>query len=206
MRVLDVFLHPKKTTRHYLEHPDLSVALILVLLPTLVFAALAALLGFRLSMQAAVRAGLGVVFWVVSGAVLYLVIYLLKGKSVQGKFMGLLNAIALTRAFSAVLILLMAFFGFVMAPGLFSEFRKLQDASPTVQDVLQAVEKTPLQTGFLAMGFEAFLLLAMAALVLESLYIWYAAIAAAGPGSALKNLAVFLLVMAITSIAAAFLR
>ena len=205
MNPLSVFLAPGKTVRDTLEHPNLAVSVVLVLLPNLVLLGLAAVLGFRISPQAPLNAAKSILFWIASSVALYLLLYLLKGKSVQGKFTGLLGCVALTRLFSAAILVLLALFAFVLTPTLFTGFKQLQNTSFGLQDIIQVAERVPVQSDVLSLGFAFFVLALSAIFLLETLYVWYAVIAAAGPGGALKNVLILALALVVSGILAGFL-
>ncbi len=205
MNPLSVFLRPGKTVRDTLEHPNLAVSVGLVLLPNLVLLGLAAVLGFRISPQAPLNAAKSILFWIASSVALYLLLYLLKGKSVQGKFTGLLSSLALTRLFSAAILVLLALLAFALTPGVFAEFRQLQNTSFGLPDIVQAAERVPMQSDVLSLGFAFFVLVLGAVFLLECIYVWYAAIAAAGPGGVLKNVLILGLALVLSGILAGFL-
>ncbi len=198
MNPLNVFFHPGKTAKHFLVHPALGISVFLTLLPTLVFAFATVALGLRIPASTATDAGKGIVYWVASAAVLYLLLYALKGKASEGKFTGLLSALALTRLLTAAAVLGMFVFALVLAPGAFPEFRKLQSmAAPSMQDLRQVMDRVPIHTDFVSLGLALALVLFMALMVLLSAYIWFEVIAAAKESSTLKNLLVLALALAI---------
>ncbi len=203
MNALNAFFHPGKTAKHYLAHPSAGLVILLAFLPILALNGLKLATGLRLPETAAVDAGKGLFLWLASAVVLYVLLYLLKGKPVQGKFLGVLNALALTRMFSAAIIACMFLFGFVLAPAAFGAYRKVQDSTaPSLESLVQAVGDLPVHTDPVSVGLSFFLLLFMAVLVLLSFYVWYATIAGAGPGGTLKNLVILaagLLVSALIS-------
>lgn len=205
MNPLSVFLAPGKTVRDTLEHPNLAVSVVLVLLPNLVLLGLAAVLGFRISPQVPFNAAKGLVFWIATSLALYLLLYLLKGKSVQGKLTGLLGCMALTRLFSAAILVLLALFAFVLTPTLFAGFKQLQNTSFGLQDIIQVAKQAPVQSNALSLGFSFFILVLGVVFLLESIYVWYAAIAAAGPSGVLKNALILGLALVISGILAGFL-
>ncbi|MBS3063406.1 MAG: hypothetical protein J4203_06045 [Candidatus Diapherotrites archaeon] len=199
MNPLNAFFHPGKTAKDCLAHPNLVVSLALVVLPTLVLVGLAALLRAPISTKPVVDAAKDVVFWIVSTAFLYVLLYLLKGKAVQGKFVGLLSALSLTRLFNAVLVVLSFLVAFLLLPGLFAELKGVQQAS-SLQDLQAIAQRVPLSSDFFSLGL-GFLFLGIGLLLaLESLFVWYAVIAATGPGGTLKNLVVLALVLAVVGL------
>ncbi len=110
-------LKPKESIQSCLDRPDMRIALVLTLIPTIV-----STIGygfFGLSFQWS-QTGLAlvssVVVWLLFSLAAYLVLYLFKGKQVQGKFTGIASALSLLWLVNLLLVLV----GMVFVPLVFS--------------------------------------------------------------------------------------
>ncbi len=89
-------LHPLKAVQSGIDRPDIPLAFFLVLLPSIVSAAIMVWWGFSVNWMII---GFGVLKsianWVLLGIVLYVISYLVAGKAVSGKFSGILSSASL---------------------------------------------------------------------------------------------------------------
>lgn len=126
-------LNPKKAVQSAVDRPDMIKGLVLVLIPAFLAAAGIVVMGFSIGISgflwSVVRSVLN---WLLLSVILYVVLIVVKGRFISGKFKSIASALSL------VWIVLSIFFivGFVLMPlvvpqGVFNELRALQNGELT---------------------------------------------------------------------------
>ena len=128
----------KEAVKSQVEKSNVPLAILFFLSPTLLWIAFLALFGFRINGQGlAVSTALGAVSWVISSAVIYLVLVIVKGKAAKGKFVGVLSAFSCVYIVSAIAGLLVFGLLFLSMPGLFEKISSLQNSFFTIIRMVQ---------------------------------------------------------------------
>lgn len=132
---LNVFA-AKSSIASCMDRPDLRLAFILTLIPAILSAIGQWYIGFpfRIS-ETAVALARSVIMWLLLSAVAYIVLYLVRGKDLQGKIMGIASSLSLLWILSSILTLIgFGFFFFVFSPEIVNEAKLLATGQSTVDE------------------------------------------------------------------------
>lgn len=191
-------IKPKESVQSCIDRPDMRLALVLTLLPPLVSTIGTALFGFPIiPATTALSFVRSIANWLLISIAAYVILYLFKGKTLQGKFSGVASAISLLWIVSLLLTLI----GFVFVPLAFSgeilQQGKMLATGQIGADDFVAAAQTELEKGGQPFGFEVglvFMLLG-ALLTLFSFYLVYLLVRDLYASRVLSNLVVTLLIL-----------
>jgi hypothetical protein len=99
-------LHPSKAIQSAFEKPNIAIALVLVLLPSIVFLAGLALYGIDIAPFAAYEIVIGFVTFFVLALVVFALGLIFDGKRASGRFLGTFCALSLMQIVSLAFVLL----------------------------------------------------------------------------------------------------
>lgn len=135
-------LKPRESIQSCLDRPDMRMALVLTLLPTIITAIGYWMFGFPVEL---VQFGLSflrsMVVWILLSIAIYLVLYLAKGKQLQGKFASIASAASLLWIINLLLAIIgLAFVPLVFSPEILQEAKKLATGQIEPEDFVFAAE------------------------------------------------------------------
>ncbi|MFH0955201.1 MAG: hypothetical protein V1777_03790 [Candidatus Micrarchaeota archaeon] len=193
-------LTPKKSVQSCVDRPNLQAAFVLVLLPAFAAAAGTLLLGFSVNLTGFfLSLARSVINWLFLCLVIYLVLYLVKGRFISGKFKSIGSALSLV--WIVLILLFVASFlllpVFVSAP-VMEQGRLLQNGEITQEQFAVAVNSIVEQNPD-ALNENVGLVLAVVALLLAlwMVYLVYLLVADLYQAGLFKNAIVTLFILAI---------
>ncbi len=168
-------LKPKDSIQSCLDRPDMRIALVLTLIPTIVSTIGYFFFAFPFQWsQMGLSLVSSVVVWLLFSLVAYVVLHLFKGKQVQGKFTGIASALSLLWLINLLLVIIGIFFvPFVFSPPILEQANLLATGQIEPEQFLVStdaiLEQNPnavsLQFGIIAMAIGVLLFLFSAYLV-----------------------------------------
>lgn len=127
MNPLNVFFSPRKEIQEAIENPNMVMAIILVLLPSLVGFMALVNYGFPQNQTTFVLSLLSeIAFWILTALVLAIVVFLVKKESLKQKFSGILAALSLLKVVGLILTLLIISAPLALPPNLTQSFIQLE--------------------------------------------------------------------------------
>ena len=186
----------KSVVERAYKKPNLILAVIFALLPPLFSLLLFVIYNFPIDYviqgYALLRA---IVVLIASGAILYVLLYILKGKAVQGKFSGVLTALSFMYLIRVILLIVCVAVVFVMAPAFFPTLSEISRMELTAEQFLDYMESIPVQGGLIALAGTAFVIIASIGGILAIIYLLYQVIARSAPSGKLINIIVLLILL-----------
>lgn len=198
MKLFAAFTRPSEAVREAMEKPNLGLAIALILLPGIIGIITILALGMPADFMAVGMRILGdVLAWVLAAAVIYLLAFVFRGVAVKGKFTAILTALSLIgimRTLAAVVAIILLLF---LAPQSPSIMGSPAAANLSASELTTKVVETAPDYGMvglivLAMG----LLLGTLFPIIMIYYIFYRAISESAQAGLLKNLLVWLILVA----------
>jgi len=196
MNPLKLFFAPRHTVRDAYENPNLPLAFALVLLPVIFSAGVALFFGISFELIAlAFDALRDIIIWVAGGIILYILLYVLKGKEIKGKITGVLSAFSLLYVIQLVMLAALIAGLMLAAPGLMPKIAELQKTAAQMDadgiiNGLSSVETAPEGTLFMAIGIT---LAALGVLLLFAVYFFYSLAAEGGKSGRARNILVMVI-------------
>jgi len=199
MRLFSVFTRPSAVVKEAMEKPNLGIAAALILLPGIIGIVAVLALGMPADFMAVGMKILGdVIAWVLAAAVIYILAFVFRGVSVKGKFTAILTALSLIgvmRILAAVVAIILLLF---LAPQTPSILGSPAASGLSASELTTKVVETAPDYGFaglivIAMG----LLLGTLFPIIMIYYIFYRAVSEAAQAGLLKNIMVWLILVAV---------
>ncbi|MFH1696538.1 MAG: hypothetical protein ABH854_01355 [Candidatus Diapherotrites archaeon] len=196
MNPLKLFFAPRHTVRDAYENPNLPLAFALVILPVIFSAGVALFFGISFELIAlAFDALRDIIVWVFGGIVLYILLYVLKGKEIKGKIAGVLSAFSLLYVIQLVMLAALITGLMLAAPGLMSKVAELQKTAAqmdagSILSELSSVQTAPEGALFMAIGIT---FAALGVLFLFAVYFFYSLAAEGGKSGRARNILVMVI-------------
>lgn len=188
-------MNPIKTTvKNAIEKPNLIIAAILVLLPSILALVIYVIYSLPIDfLFFAIMIVRDVLHWILAVIALYILLYIAKGSVMKGKFTGLLTAFSFIYAIRFLLIIATFITVLFMAPGFFEQVSDIASKNYTGAEAIVALQTIPIQAPpFIFFAVLALVIFAVAMVIL-GLYILYETIALSAPSGRLMNIALLIL-------------
>ncbi|MDO8537454.1 MAG: YIP1 family protein [archaeon] len=202
MNPLGIFLSPRKEIAEAIDNPNMLMAIVLVLLPTLVGYMALVNYGFEQNQIIFVFSLLSeIAFWILTALIIALIVFLFKRESLKQKFAGILAALSLLKVVGLLLTLLIVSMPLALPPNLTNSFIQLEkgNLSPNefvaqFNNVLASNPETINETAlFVLLGFTVLL-------IIFSLWLYYEIISQLMHSSIPKTVLAWLIILIITAI------
>ncbi|GEM_PF-4100828 len=163
-------LNPVRAIERSFDHPNLGLAFLFVLLPTIV--SIIGIIVFSLKVNAVsiiISAIVSVVSWIVLGIVLYLIGFVIEGNSLKGRLQGIFAALSLLWIVPAILLIVEMIVFFSMPPGIMQELNALQSRQISTSEdygkIAELINASAESSSLLIIGLFAAFVIALVALV-----------------------------------------
>ena len=202
MNPLGIFFSPRKEIQEAIDNPNMVVAFILVLLPTLVGFLALTNFGFEQDQIVFLLSLLSeIAFWILTALVIALAVFLAKKESMKQKFTGILAALSLLKVIGLVLTLLIVSMPLALPPNLTNSFIQLQKGNLSPNEFVNQFN-TQLTTNpdTISEAPLYVLIVFTVILALYGLWLYYEIVSQLLHSSKLKTLIVWLIILIITAV------
>ncbi|MFH1588268.1 MAG: hypothetical protein ABIA76_02955 [Candidatus Diapherotrites archaeon] len=199
MNYLNIFLNPRKAVKEGYEKPNLLLGAVFVLSPWILFVLILLFYGFELDFASiAFNLIKSILFWAVTGAVLFFLLMVLKGKNAEFNLNGVLFGLSFIQLASIALVLAGFFIVNILSPTFFSELAAINNTALTAEQAMEGIQGISfIEDSFMLV---AMLMLASLIFLLYMLYMTYLIISVPRKDWIAKNIIILMLYLGISGI------
>jgi hypothetical protein len=191
------FFKPKELIKSGYDKPNLGLSVLLVLLPFFFIFLIGLFYGFPIDLM---TMGLSIInyllFWFIGGILLFILIYILKGKKAEFNLKGILFNLSLINFISALMFVI-SFIGLIlMNPSIFSELSHIVNTTVTAETTIEMLSEITFISSEISLI--VFILIALIGLILTfyAFYLLYLIISVTKKEWIAKNIIILLIYMA----------
>ncbi|MFH1695557.1 MAG: hypothetical protein ABH850_03985 [Candidatus Micrarchaeota archaeon] len=175
MNPVNVIFKPGRTVKEYLEKPDLFMAFVFVLLPSVISLLGLVLYGLEINFFNILFGFLAAILsWIIASVVLSIIISLFAKKNMRTEFYGIASAVSLTRFLAAIVVILFLFFPLILPNQIFDSVKDFQSGEISLNESVDAITASVNSQEFdNAFSLIALIILLVVVLVLISVYVFY---------------------------------
>jgi hypothetical protein len=199
---LNFLLHLKETIKDCLEKPNVALAFVLVLLPTIFAVILDSIIGLKIdAFERSITLFSGIVSWLIIGFIIYILVYIGKRKEIHGKFPGILSCLGVIRLIGAIITIVLFIVPFFISTDVMETYARLQNGEITSEEAITAINTFTAQDPNAISLAPIFILVLIATILLiYALYLYYRTIASLSGYGAAKNLIIWIITIIIALI------
>ncbi len=136
------FLEPRKMIENGYNEANLGLSVFFVFLPFFFMVLIGLMYGFPFDLITVFLSGLNYfVSWLINGIILFVLIYVLKGKNAKFNLQGVLFNLSLIQVVSTI-ILIITFIGLLlMSPTIFNDLAKISNTAVTADDAVEMLSQ-----------------------------------------------------------------
>ncbi|MBN2127340.1 MAG: hypothetical protein JW703_03020 [Candidatus Diapherotrites archaeon] len=200
------FLHPKDLVRKGYEKPELSLSVLFVLMPFLFLILIGFFYGFSFDLVMSLISLIKqLLLWVLGAVLLFVLIYILKGKQAEFNLKGILFNLSLVQLISFAMLFITFISLLIASPNIFSQLAEISQNAGTVAEATAMLSEVSFLSGDSNLLVFGLLIVIGIILTVYSLFILYFTISVTKKDWLAKNIIILIVYLWIYAMLTVFL-